>query len=105
LIFKEFGKVVDQRVEELQEHFKDGLEDKCRVGAANVSHQPEPGTQCLTPPKAADAAVATSDQFANSMHWATYRASEWSLDMKFSILAEFYTSSPSTWVMAPRSQR
>lgn len=26
--------------------------------------------------QAADAAVSTSDEFATSMHWATYRASE-----------------------------
>ncbi|GLB33731.1 putative dynamin family protein [Lyophyllum shimeji] len=54
----EFSKLVDKCVKDLQENFKDGLEDKCMVGAAN----------------AAAAAVETSDGFAASMHWATYRA-------------------------------
>ena len=28
--------MVDKCVQNLQQNFKDGLEDKCRVGAANV---------------------------------------------------------------------
>ena len=33
---QEFAKMVDNCVQNLQQNFKDGLEDKCRVGAANV---------------------------------------------------------------------
>ena len=33
---QEFAKMVDKCVKDLQQNFKDGLEDKCRVGAANV---------------------------------------------------------------------
>ncbi len=32
-------KVIDDCVHELQKSFRDGLEEKCRVGAINVSHQ------------------------------------------------------------------
>lgn len=58
---QEFTQVVEKTVAELQDHFKDGLEDRCQVGAA----------------KAAEAAVGCSDRFAaRIMHWATFRASE-----------------------------
>ena len=33
---QEFAKMVDKCVQNLQQNFKDSLEDKCRVGAANV---------------------------------------------------------------------
>jgi hypothetical protein len=33
---QEFSKLVDKCVADLRESFKEGLEDKCRVGAANV---------------------------------------------------------------------
>jgi len=35
---QEFAKLVDQCVQDLQQDFKDGLEEKCRVGAENVSY-------------------------------------------------------------------
>lgn len=52
--------VVDNCVNELQKLFRGGLEEKCRLGAVS----------------AATAALETSDTFAASMHWGTYRASE-----------------------------
>ena len=52
--------VVDKCVDDLQRLFRDGLEEKCHLGAVN----------------AATAASEISDLFAASMHWATYRASE-----------------------------
>lgn len=36
LYLQEFEKVVESCVEELQERFRDGLEERCQVGAANV---------------------------------------------------------------------
>lgn len=39
---QDFAKVVDKCVQDLQQNFKDGLEDKCRVGAANVGLQTPP---------------------------------------------------------------
>ncbi|KAF7352854.1 Nuclear GTPase SLIP-GC [Mycena venus] len=54
----EFGNIVETSVTSLKDHLHDGLEERCRVGAAS----------------AADAAVSTSDEFASSMHWASYRA-------------------------------
>ena len=57
---QDFMAVVDKCVDDLQRLFRDGLEEKCRLGAVN----------------AATAASDTSDTFAASMHWATYRASE-----------------------------
>ncbi|KAF8310147.1 hypothetical protein DL93DRAFT_2062306 [Clavulina sp. PMI_390] len=53
-----FGEVANDCVRGLKEKFRDGLEDKCQVGAAN----------------AAASAVEVSDNIAGSMHWATYRA-------------------------------
>ena len=35
---QEFAKLVDQCVQDLHQSFKDGLEEKCRIGAANVSY-------------------------------------------------------------------
>lgn len=37
---QEFAQLVDGCVRDLQKNFKDTLEDKCRVGAANVSSSP-----------------------------------------------------------------
>lgn len=36
-VIQEFGKVVDDCVQDLQERFRDGLEERCQVGATNVS--------------------------------------------------------------------
>ena len=38
ILSQEFAKMVDKCVQGLQQNFKDGLEDKCRVGAANVGY-------------------------------------------------------------------
>lgn len=56
---QDFDKVVENCVAEIQKMFREGLEEKCRLGAIS----------------AASAALDTSDTFAASMHWATYRAS------------------------------
>lgn len=75
--FQEFAKVVDDCVKELQERFKDGLEEKCRTGAVNVSKLSLffASTSVNHVFQAASAALDTSDTFAASIHWATYRAS------------------------------
>ncbi|RPD61950.1 hypothetical protein L226DRAFT_613292 [Lentinus tigrinus ALCF2SS1-7] len=83
---REFRTVVANSVEELQERFKDGLEEKCRVGAAN----------------AASAALETSDQFAASMHWATYRATlrrhgSWRQDLNVELSNPFTRQIASSW--------
>ncbi|TFK55750.1 hypothetical protein OE88DRAFT_1804556 [Heliocybe sulcata] len=57
-LVKDFAKIIDKTVEELQERFKDGLEEKMQAGAE----------------QAAASALDTSDTFASTMHWATYRA-------------------------------
>ncbi|KAG6820103.1 hypothetical protein H0H93_005415 [Arthromyces matolae] len=83
---QEFSKSVDKCVKELQEHFKDGLEDKCKVGAAN----------------AASAAVKTTDEFAGSMHWATYRATlrrhgSFRRDLNMELIAPFTRNIALSW--------
>lgn len=75
---QEFGKVVDETVLDLQKAFTVGLEDKCRVGAANVSLFSNSSViQYSFSRQAASVAVATTDEFAASMHWASFRASTW----------------------------
>ncbi|KAI0721894.1 Dynamin family-domain-containing protein [Cerioporus squamosus] len=83
---KEFEAVVDNCVEELQERFKEGLEEKCKAGATN----------------AATAAVETSDQFAASMHWGTYRATlrrhgTWRQDLNVELSNPFTRQIASSW--------
>ncbi len=51
--------MIEDNVENLKAKFREGLADKCRTGATQASA----------------AAVSTSDEFAGSMHWGTYRAS------------------------------
>lgn len=82
----EFAKTVDNCVQELQENFKSGLEEKCRVGAAN----------------AAEAAVPTTDEFAASMHWATYRATlrrhgSWRRDFNVELVNPFTRNIAHSW--------
>ncbi|KAG5641399.1 hypothetical protein DXG03_005335 [Asterophora parasitica] len=82
----EFTKSVDKCVKDLQEGFRDGLEDKCKVGAAN----------------AAAAAVPTSDEFAASMHWGTYRATlrrhgSWRRDLNVELITPFTKNIAHTW--------
>lgn len=64
LSLQDFTTVVDNTVVELKDHFRDGLEEKCQAGATN----------------AAAAAIQVSDEFAGSMHWASYRASGFLID-------------------------
>ncbi|KAG5637833.1 hypothetical protein H0H81_003038 [Sphagnurus paluster] len=82
----EFSKLVDQCIKDLQENFKEGLEDKCKVGAAN----------------AAAAAVPTSDEFAGSMHWGTYRATlrrhgSWRRDLNVELITPFTRNIAHSW--------
>ncbi|PIL36747.1 hypothetical protein GSI_00436 [Ganoderma sinense ZZ0214-1] len=85
-LVKEFEKVVESCVEELQERFRDGLEERCQVGATN----------------AASSAVQTSDTFAASMHWATYRATlrrhgSWRSDLNVELSNPFTRQIASSW--------
>ncbi|KAL9712639.1 hypothetical protein Ac2012v2_003876 [Leucoagaricus gongylophorus] len=81
-----FANLVDDCVENIKAHFKDGLEEKCRVGAANAS----------------DAAVQTTDEFSSSMHWATYRATlrrhgEWKRNFNEELTLPFTRNIASSW--------
>ncbi|OCH93605.1 hypothetical protein OBBRIDRAFT_832536 [Obba rivulosa] len=85
-LMRDFKKVVDDCVQELQRRFQDGLEEKCQTGAAN----------------AATAAVETSDTFAASMHWATYRATlrrhgSWRQDLNVELTNPFTRNIASSW--------
>ncbi|KAG6872791.1 hypothetical protein C0995_006520 [Termitomyces sp. Mi166 len=82
----EFSKLVNQCVKDLQEYFKDGLEDKCKVGAVD----------------AAAAAVTTTDEFAASMHWVTYRATlrhrgSWRRDLNMELITPFTRNIAHSW--------
>ncbi|KAF8812373.1 hypothetical protein BYT27DRAFT_7087741 [Phlegmacium glaucopus] len=82
----EFAKMVDKCVQDLQQNFKDGLEDKCRVGAAN----------------AAEAAIPTLDELTASMHWATYRATlrrhgSWRRDLNVELVNPFTRNIAYSW--------
>ncbi|KAG5716551.1 GTPase SLIP-GC [Termitomyces sp. T112] len=82
----EFSKLVDNCVKDLQERFKDGLEDKCKSGAAD----------------AAAAAVTTTDEFAASMHWVTYRATlrrhgSWRRDLNVELIMPFTRNIAQSW--------
>ncbi|KAF9055172.1 hypothetical protein BDZ89DRAFT_1055778 [Hymenopellis radicata] len=83
---KEFSTVIEKNVEQLKTIFRDGLEEKCQVGAAN----------------AAASAVATSDDVAASMHWQTYRATlrrhgSWRRDLNVELLTPFTKNIASSW--------
>ncbi|CCM01707.1 uncharacterized protein FIBRA_03772 [Fibroporia radiculosa] len=85
-LVKDFKKVIDDCVLQLQNIFREGLEEKCRVGAAN----------------AASAAVQTSDSFAAGMHWATYRATlrrhgSWRQDLNVELTNPFTRNIASSW--------
>lgn len=77
-IHQAFNKIVESCVKDLQERFRDGLEEKCQVGATNVC-PPTRYTNYLVVEldniQASAVAVEVSDSFASRMHWATYRAS------------------------------
>ncbi|KAK7470729.1 hypothetical protein VKT23_002151 [Stygiomarasmius scandens] len=85
-LVKEFTIVIDKNIEDLQAKFQDGLKDRCRAGAAS----------------AAGSAVATSDDFAASMHWATYRATlrrygAWQRDLNSELLVPFTKNIATAW--------
>ncbi|KAI0829426.1 hypothetical protein BC628DRAFT_1501297 [Trametes gibbosa] len=82
----EFRKLSDGCVDDLQERFRDGLEERCRVGAASAS----------------SAAVETSDALAAAMHWATYRATlrrhgSWRQDLNVELSNPFTRQIASSW--------
>ncbi|KAK0468295.1 uncharacterized protein EV420DRAFT_1473993 [Desarmillaria tabescens] len=85
-LVKDFTKVVEDNVENLKEKFREGLEDKCRTGAVQASA----------------AAVMTSDEFAASMHWGTYRATlrrhgSFRRDLNVELLAPFTKNIAASW--------
>ncbi|KAG1892548.1 hypothetical protein F4604DRAFT_1699937 [Suillus subluteus] len=85
-LVKEFGAHVEICVSDLQDLFRDGLEDKCQVGAAN----------------AAEVAVQHVDEFAGSMHWATYRATlrrhgSWRRDLNVELVTPFTRNIACSW--------
>ncbi|KAJ7667949.1 hypothetical protein DFH06DRAFT_1280748 [Mycena polygramma] len=85
-LIAEFRKVVETSVASLKTHLRDGLEERCRVGATN----------------AAEAAVSTSDDFANSMHWCSYRATlrrngEYRRDLNVELVHPFTKHIASKW--------
>ncbi|KAJ6539274.1 hypothetical protein B0H19DRAFT_1178148 [Mycena capillaripes] len=82
----EFGKVIETSVSSLKTHLRDGLEERCRVGAVN----------------AAAVAVSTSDEFAASMHWGSYRATlrrngEYRRDLNVELVTPFTKNIASKW--------
>ena len=95
--------MIDKCVKDLQENFKEGLEDKCRVGAANVG-QPEilsknailiqmyrPQRLLFRPPK-------NLQHPCIGLRIEPVSTSRWYL---IAFLISVYSSSPS-WIMAPR---
>ncbi|KAK0206486.1 Dynamin family-domain-containing protein [Desarmillaria ectypa] len=85
-LVKDFTKVIEDNVENLKEKFREGLEDKCRTGAAQASA----------------AAVITSDELAASMHWGTYRATlrrhgSFRRDLNVELLAPFTKNIAASW--------
>jgi hypothetical protein len=85
-LVKEFCAHVEKCVSDLQDLFRDGLEEKCQVGAAN----------------AAEGAVQHVDEFAGSMHWATYRATlrrhgTWRRDLNVELVTPFTRNIASSW--------
>ncbi|KZT72577.1 hypothetical protein DAEQUDRAFT_685625 [Daedalea quercina L-15889] len=83
---REFKEVIQDCVEDLQHRFRDGLEERCKIGSANAS----------------SAAVETSDTFAASMHWATYRATlrrhgTWRQDLNMELTNPFTRQIASSW--------
>ncbi|KAF7302064.1 hypothetical protein MIND_00773100 [Mycena indigotica] len=57
-LVKQFSRIVEESVTALKHHFRNGLEERCRVGAAN----------------AADTSGATLNNFRQSMHHRSYSA-------------------------------
>ncbi|TDL29353.1 hypothetical protein BD410DRAFT_18164 [Rickenella mellea] len=87
-LIKAFEHVVDENVKLMRTAFKDGLEEKCQVGAENAERT----------------AVVTSDTFAASMHWGTYRATlrrngSWRRDLNEELIAPMTRNIASSWAM------
>ncbi|KAJ7095314.1 hypothetical protein B0H15DRAFT_881283 [Mycena belliarum] len=85
-LIRELAKVVDTSVSLLKDHLRDGLEARCKVGAAN----------------AAEVAVVTSDEFASSMHWGSYRATlrrngEYRRDLNVELVNPFTRNIAQKW--------
>ncbi|TFY80874.1 hypothetical protein EWM64_g3143, partial [Hericium alpestre] len=85
-LVKEFGAVADKTVAGLKAEFRNGLQEKCEVGAALAS----------------DAALETSDAFAGGMHWATYRATlrrhgAWRRDLNEELITPMTKNIASSW--------
>ncbi|KAH9951754.1 Dynamin family-domain-containing protein [Amylocystis lapponica] len=83
---RDFRTVIDNCVNDLQACFQDGLEEKCQTGAENAS----------------SAALQTSDTFAASMHWGTYRATlrrhgSWRQDLNVELTNPFTRNIASSW--------
>ncbi|KAJ3773109.1 hypothetical protein FB446DRAFT_18931 [Lentinula raphanica] len=83
---EDFGKLIQECVAQLQDLFKDGLEDKCRVGASLSANE----------------AVELSDSFAAAMHWASYRATlrrhgTFRRDLNVELLAPFTRNIATSW--------
>ncbi|KAG8716350.1 hypothetical protein FRC09_015864 [Ceratobasidium sp. 395] len=78
--------VVEDCVAQLKRVFRHGIEERCQSGAR----------------KAMTAAVDTSDAFAASMHWATYRATlrrhgEWKSDLNADLIAPMTREIAASW--------
>ncbi|KAK0453568.1 hypothetical protein EV421DRAFT_2030518 [Armillaria borealis] len=85
-LVKDFTKVIEDNVENLKAKFREGLADKCRTGVTQASA----------------AAVSTSDEFAGSMHWGTYRATlrrhgSFRRDLNVELLAPFTKNIAASW--------
>ncbi|KAF8897466.1 hypothetical protein BD779DRAFT_1432811 [Infundibulicybe gibba] len=86
ILIAEFGKTVAKNVETLQKHFRDGLEEKCKIGAEN----------------AAEASLPLVEEFAASMHWCTYRATlrrhgSWRRDLNVELVTPFTRNIAHSW--------
>jgi len=73
----EFAGIIDECVNEIEEKFSCDLDEKCRLGAVNVSlrHFRLVHVVRLIHFQASASALTTLDEFSGSMHWGTYRAS------------------------------
>ncbi|KAK0490958.1 hypothetical protein IW261DRAFT_1434849 [Armillaria novae-zelandiae] len=85
-LVKDFTKVIEDNVENLKVKFRVGLADKCQIGATQASA----------------AAVSTSDEFASSMHWGTYRATlrrhgSFRRDLNVELLTPFTKNIATSW--------
>ncbi|EMD41186.1 hypothetical protein CERSUDRAFT_91948 [Gelatoporia subvermispora B] len=83
---RDFRKVIDACTQELLDRFHDELDEKCRVGAN----------------AAAAMATHTSDEFAASMHWKTYRATllrhgSWHRNLNTDLTNPFTRRIASSW--------